>query len=76
MKIAFIVNGFPYLSETFILNQIISLIDLGHEVEIFAEIKPDEMPYLLEKCLSVDNRKTPDWNAGYFDKFPDLLQIK
>jgi colanic acid/amylovoran biosynthesis glycosyltransferase len=42
MKIAFIINGFPYLSETFILNQIIGLIDLGHEVEIFAEIKPDE----------------------------------
>jgi len=42
MKIAFIVNGFPYLSETFILNQITGLIDLGHEVEIFAETAPSE----------------------------------
>jgi len=37
MKIAFIVGGFPTLSETFILNQITGLLDMGHEVEIFAQ---------------------------------------
>jgi len=37
MKIAFIVGGFPRLSETFILNQITGFLDLGHDVEIFAE---------------------------------------
>ena len=42
MKIAFIVNGFPTLSETFILNQITGLLDLGHDVEIFAQINPNE----------------------------------
>jgi len=42
MKIAFIVNEFPTLSETFILNQITGLLDLGHEVEIFAEFNPGE----------------------------------
>ncbi|MDY7080774.1 MAG: glycosyltransferase [Chloroflexota bacterium] len=36
MKIAFIVNAFPILSETFILNQITGLIDRGHEVDIYA----------------------------------------
>jgi colanic acid/amylovoran biosynthesis glycosyltransferase len=36
MKIAFIVRGFPKISETFILNQITGMIDLGHDVEIFA----------------------------------------
>jgi len=36
MKIAFIVGGFPSLSETFILNQITGLLDLGYEVEIFS----------------------------------------
>ncbi|MBD6616575.1 colanic acid biosynthesis glycosyltransferase WcaL [Komarekiella sp. 'clone 1'] len=36
MKIAFIVNQFPSLSETFILNQITGLIDRGHEVDIYA----------------------------------------
>ena len=42
MKIAFLVSSFPKLSETFILNQITGLIDLGHEVEIFAFKKPGE----------------------------------
>lgn len=35
MRIAFIVEVFPKLSETFILNQLTGLIDDGHEVEIF-----------------------------------------
>jgi colanic acid/amylovoran biosynthesis glycosyltransferase len=42
MKIAFLVDGFPKLSETFILNQITGLIDLGHRVEIFARFNPKE----------------------------------
>jgi len=37
MKIAFIVNEFPSLSQTFALNQIAGLIDRGHDVDIFAE---------------------------------------
>jgi colanic acid/amylovoran/stewartan biosynthesis glycosyltransferase WcaL/AmsK/CpsK len=36
MKIAFIVNEFPVLSETFILSQITGLLDRGHEVDIYA----------------------------------------
>ena len=36
MRIAFIVGGFPLVSETFILNQITGLMDLGHEVNIYA----------------------------------------
>ena len=42
MKIAFIVSGFPALSETFILNQITGLLDMGHDVKIFAQCKPKE----------------------------------
>jgi colanic acid/amylovoran biosynthesis glycosyltransferase len=34
MKIAFFVNHFPVLSETFILNQITGFLDRGHEVDI------------------------------------------
>jgi colanic acid/amylovoran biosynthesis glycosyltransferase len=37
MKMAFILDAFPTLSETFILNQITGLIDLGHEVDIYAK---------------------------------------
>ncbi|MBW2310785.1 MAG: glycosyltransferase [Deltaproteobacteria bacterium] len=40
MKIAFIVGAFPALSETFILNQITGLIDLGHEVDIYSRMTP------------------------------------
>lgn len=36
MKIAFILNNFPVLSQTFILNQITGLIENGHEVDIYA----------------------------------------
>lgn len=42
MKIAFIVNRFPALSETFILNQITGLIDRGHSVDIFADQPRDD----------------------------------
>jgi colanic acid/amylovoran biosynthesis glycosyltransferase len=36
MKIAFILGQFPTLSQTFIINQITGLIDLGHDVDIYA----------------------------------------
>ncbi len=37
MKIAFLASTFPTVSETFVLNQIVGLIDLGHDVHIFAD---------------------------------------
>jgi colanic acid/amylovoran biosynthesis glycosyltransferase len=40
MRIAVFVGSFPVVSETFILRQITGLIDLGHEVDIFAAQKP------------------------------------
>lgn len=42
MRIAFIVWEFPALSETFILNQIVGLINRGHEVDIYAFRPRDE----------------------------------
>ena len=42
MKIAFILSAFPVLSETFILNQITGMIDLGHDVQIFALVNSSE----------------------------------
>ncbi|MES1025527.1 glycosyltransferase [Gloeocapsa sp. BRSZ] len=56
MKIAFIVLGFPELSQTFILNQITGLIDRGHSVDIYAlkgsevqasKVHPDVEKYQL-----------------------------
>ena len=42
MRIAMFVDSFPSASETFILKQITGLIDLGHEVDIFAQVSPEE----------------------------------
>ena len=42
MKIVFVVDNFPKLSETFILNQITGLLELGHEIDIFAKFKARE----------------------------------
>jgi len=39
LKIAVLVEKFPTLSETFILNQITGLIDLGHDVDIYPVYK-------------------------------------
>ena len=43
MRIAFIVEAFPKLSETFILNQVTALLDLGHDVEIFPSRNIDQI---------------------------------
>ena len=45
MKIAVILGGFPKISETFILRHITGLLDLGHEVDIFARRNPGEVEY-------------------------------
>ena len=37
MRIAFIVSHFPSLSQTFVLNQVVGLIEQGHSVDIYAE---------------------------------------
>ena len=42
MRIAFFANKFPVVSETFILRQIVGLIDLGHDVTIFAAWHPEQ----------------------------------
>lgn len=54
MKIAFIVEKFPALTETFILNQAVGLIKRGHEVDIYArqtndtsKLHPDVEKYNL-----------------------------
>ncbi|MBM3777380.1 MAG: colanic acid biosynthesis glycosyltransferase WcaL [Acidimicrobiia bacterium] len=44
MRIAFVIERFPALSETFLLNQITGLIDLGHDVEIIAMGPGDAEP--------------------------------
>src|SRR5258708_2372974 len=37
MRVAFCLNVFPVTSETFVLNQIIGLLNRGHEVDVFSQ---------------------------------------
>jgi colanic acid/amylovoran biosynthesis glycosyltransferase len=44
LRIAFFVPSFPEVSETFILRQVVGLLDRGHDVRIFAYAEPSEGP--------------------------------
>jgi len=41
LRIAFFAGQFPVVSETFILRQITGLLDLGHDVDIFSDARPE-----------------------------------
>lgn len=78
MKIAFFVNQFPSLSETFILNQITGLIDRGHEVDIYAD-RPDdsekqhpdvEKYHLLERTCYIGRPDNYFWRIFKLFKLP------
>jgi len=64
MKIAFIVSKFPSLSQTFILNQITGLINLGCDVEIFARSNPQD------KIVHPDVEKYHLIERTYYYNFP------
>ncbi|MCE9650961.1 MAG: glycosyltransferase [Parvibaculum sp.] len=66
LRVAMFVNEFPALSETFVLNQITGLLDLGHEVTILATqprvekgIHADVMRYALGERLRYRNMPAP-----------------
>lgn len=65
MKIAFIVNTFPSLSQTFILNQITGIIDRGHEVDIFAW-SPGDNPKIHEDVIRYNLQE----RTFYFPRLP------
>ncbi len=44
MRIAYVLQAFPVLSETFVLNQLTGLLDRGHDVTVFASRPPGGIP--------------------------------
>ncbi|HEX6271635.1 MAG TPA: glycosyltransferase [Polyangiaceae bacterium] len=79
MKIAFVTGSFPKLSETFVLDQITGLIDLGHDVEIFAFESAHESVrhaaierYALFERTTVLARNRRRTLAGALAALPDL----
>jgi len=33
----------------------------------------DEVSGLVDECLKIENRESPDWSANFFDKIPELI---
>ncbi len=61
MKVGFFLLKFPLSSETFVLNQIVAFIEMGHEVEIIALQKGD-MTNTHAAYTNMTSRRKP---AGY-----------
>ena len=76
LRIAFFTGTFPVVSETFIIRQIAGLIDLGHQVDIYANWRPDaDVPMhpevaeykLLERVTYIDApAETTEWEMPAF----------
>lgn len=60
MRIAVITGEFPKVSETFVLNHINGILQLGHEVDIYAEYRPRGSDYARDDALaaSMERRTT------------------
>jgi len=78
LRIAVCVNEFPALSETFVLNQITGLLDLGHDVTIFASgpryeagVHQDVMRYRLWERLQY--REMPRSRVSRLVSAPAIL---
>ena len=71
MKVSFFLLKFPLASETFVLNQIVAFIEMGHEVEIVALQKGDltntHAAYtqyrLAEKFAGCRMSRRPRWRS-------------
>ena len=73
MTLIFVVDTFPSISETFILNQITGMIDLGHEVFIFSAARSEE-PNSHEDVRTYDLlKKTYYHNEKPNNKFKRVL---
>ena len=77
MRVAFFVDAFPSVTETFILNQITGLIDRGHEVDIFARgmdgddcVHPDVRRYRL-----LDRTYYPEASGRKFERLFKALTL-
>jgi colanic acid/amylovoran biosynthesis glycosyltransferase len=66
LKIAIFVGSFPVVSETFILRQITGLLDLGHDVRIFADTRADPIQPEVARYRLLDR-------TTYMDLPPEMV---
>ena len=78
MKIAFIVNQFPTVSETFIISQMVGLIENGHDLDIYAG-KPQSLsiihPEIEEYQLLSKTQYWPEFSGNYLIRFSKSLPL-
>ncbi len=78
MKIAIITQIFPKVSETFILNDIVGLIQLGHDVDIFAFGRPQIDDHFHEEVYQyrlLDKTTYFDISQDKFRKLSRFLKV-
>jgi len=57
MRVAMLVNGFPEMSEKFIVNQVVGLLDAGVDVDVFAsKARPAEASHVLAEQYRLRDR--------------------
>ena len=80
MNIAFILGSFPNLSETFILNQVTGLMDLGNTVLIFPKVEekglchPDFDTYELRRFIFCPLKYPKSLIKKYLKAFPFIIK--
>ncbi|MFQ5642236.1 MAG: glycosyltransferase [Thiogranum sp.] len=78
MRIAFLLNEFPALSQPFILNQITGMIDRGHDVDIYAigryQVEKSH-PQIRKYGLLDKARFSFDMPGGYLRRFITVLAL-
>lgn len=83
MKILFFVSQFPCTSETFVLNQVTSMIDKGHDVRIYSYGAADkncnhkdiEKYNLLSKTIYMDMQVPQSHIKRLFKIIPSILSL-
>lgn len=78
MKVAFLLNEFPSLSETFILNQISGLVEAGHQVDLYArnaQVAPKVHPLVEKYQLTNAVYYHPHVPANYFARYAKAIWL-
>jgi colanic acid/amylovoran biosynthesis glycosyltransferase len=73
MNIGYILGEFPKLSETFVLNEIVELVRMGHEVHIFSIFHPKES-IVQSEVKEYDLLKRTYYAPSYFKLGLELLK--
>lgn len=71
MNIAFIVGTFPSLSETFVINQAVGLLERGHRVDIYADQQGE-----TQKCHPLVEQYALLERTTYLKAVPENLAVR